>query len=170
MYLLQMSSFALPDDDFESISSTNLTIMSTPSGLSSKNQSTHKTITKTISPSSTKLQLHVPQSKGGRERPNSGKRYERGSTHIQPIKEASVSNTSSSGKNELKHVFAKLQHRSVAQTLRQHLEEEEAEAAKPEKENKEKDVDGSTSNLKSECSYITFSLSACGYIAKLDEH
>ena len=123
--------------------------MSTPSGLPSKQHSTHKTITKTISPSSTKLHLNVPQSKG-RERPNSAKRYERGSTHAQRSKETSVRNTNDSDKNELKDVFAKLQHRSVAQKLRQHLEEEEAEGDKPVKESKDDDVDGSTANLKSE--------------------
>ena len=161
MLLIQLSSsFALPDDDFESISSTNLTIMSTPSGLTSKDQSTHKTITKTISPSSTKPHLNVPQSKGRREgeRPNSAKRYERGSTHVQRSKEISVRNTNNGDKNELKDVFAKLQHRSVAQKLRRHLEEEEAEEDKPVKESKDDDVDGSTANLKSECSYAMQSL------------
>lgn len=157
------SSHTLPNgDDFESISSTNLTIKTTLSSLNSNNQSAQKSIsktTKTISPSPTKQQLNKPHSKAGKEqerieRPNSSsssRRHERGST--QPSKQPAVDNSRSSDKNELKHVFAKLQHKSVAQKLRQHLGEEEAEGAKPAKEDREENVEGSTANLKSKLIY-----------------
>ena len=57
-------------------------------------------------------------------------------------------------RNELKHVFARLQSKSVAQKLKEHLQEEQAEEARPAREDRgggDKDVeDGSTSTLKSE--------------------
>lgn len=146
------SGHGLPDnDDFESISSTNLTIMSS---LNPYDQSSLKRITKTISPSSTKQQLSTLYSKEKerKERQNSAssRRQERGTT--QP-KKPPVVDVSSNDRNELKQVFAKLQHKSVAQKLRQHLEEEEAEGAKPVKETRDedlKDIDGgSTANVKS---------------------
>lgn len=149
------NSNALPDDDFESISSTNLTIKSTLSSLN--NQTAHKSIsktTKTISPQHKLQQPIKPMSKIGeireknslREHSNlNTKRQERGST--QSSKEASLDQ---SNRNELKYVFAKLQSKSVAQKLREHLVEEEVIELRPAKESKDEDVDGSTGNLKSE--------------------
>ena len=149
------NSNALPDDDFESISSTNLTIKSTLSSLN--NQTAHKSIsktTKTISPQHKLQQPIKPMSKIGeireknslREHSNlNTRRQERGST--QSSKEASLDQ---SNRNELKYVFAKLQSKSVAQKLREHLVEEEVIELRPAKESKDEDVDGSTGNLKSE--------------------
>lgn len=148
------SGHGLPDnDDFESISSTNLTIMNS---LSPYDQSSLKRITKTISPSSTKQQLSLySKDKERKERQNSAnsRRQERKSAQPNKPPVGDVTSTTSNDSNELKQVFAKLQHKSVAQKLRQHLEEEEAERAKPAKETRDedlKDVDGgSTSNPKS---------------------
>ena len=77
----------------------------------------------------------------------SSRRQERGSS--QRSEEAIGA---SSGKNELKQVFAKLQHKSVAQKLQHHLDKEEREGAKPAKENREEDrsEEGSMANVKSE--------------------
>ena len=135
-------------DDFESISSTNLTIKSTLTG--SNNQPTSKSITKTISPSHTKQQLNMLQSKEPERRERSksatGSRHQESvTTHLH--KGASFGNKERSDQNELKHVFAKLQSKSTAQKLRQHLQEEEAEEAKPAKENRGKDDNSLGENL-----------------------
>ena len=151
---LQLSgSNARPNsDDFESISSTNLTIKPT---LASPHSQSHKSITKTISPSHTKQQLNIPQSRVGREQDKrdrknsaaSARRQERGK-----VQQRSLDGTEKSERDELKHVFAKLQNKSVAQKLQQHLEEEETESVKPVKDNRGEDDDsleGSTASLKS---------------------
>ena len=54
-------------------------------------------------------------------------------------------------------MFARLQSKSVAQKLKEHLQEEEAEQARPAKEDRgeERDeLDGSTSNLKSKYVFL----------------
>ena len=143
----------LNGDHFESISSTNLTIKSTLTSLS--NQTAHKSIsktTKTISPQPKKQQSKTNLSKtGAKERSNScSKRQERGSA--QSSKDVSLVKSSQSDSNELKQVFAKLQSKSVAQKLHQHLVEEKTLATRPikEKEDDSESVDGSTSASKSE--------------------
>ena len=167
MNSLQLSSnYVLPDDDgFESISSTNLTIKSGLLNNHSGQKSISKTTTRTVSSLQTKKQQQPSplqqSSMTGRERRNSGsKRQERGNTGGQSYTEQQkmLARNSKSDGNELKNVFAKLQSKSVAQKLREHLEEEEAEEARPAKEDRRKednidtdpDGEGSTSALKSE--------------------
>ena len=94
-----------------------------------------------------------------RDRSNSAtvKRQDRANT--QPHRERTSSNGNERGgeRNELKHVFARLQSKSVAQKLKEHLQEEEAEQARPAKEDRgeERDeLDGSTSNLKSKYVFL----------------
>ena len=146
-------------DDFESISSTNLTIKSTLTSLNK--QSSHKSITKTISPQPKQQSTKSLSKTAGnrdqersRERSNSSvRRQERGSA--QSSNKASMDNSSQNeNENELKHVFAKLQSMSVAQKLREHLDEEEEIEARPAKEKMDDEVDGtsadcSSANLKS---------------------
>jgi hypothetical protein len=165
--IMLSSNYLLPDDDgFESISSTNLTIKSGLLNNHSAQKSISKTTTtRTVSSLQTKKQQQPSplqqSSMTGRERRNSGsKRQERGNTGGQTYREQQqlLARNSKSDGNELKNVFAKLQSKSVAQKLREHLEEEEAEEARPAKENRrrehnidtEPDAEGSTSALKSE--------------------
>ena len=152
---------------FESISSTNLTIKTTSNSLSN-NHSTQKSIsriTRTISPLPHKQQQQQSTSRpksreqDKRERSNSAtasRRQERGTTAQPHAREklSAVQQETETERNELKHVFARLQSKSVAQKLKEHLQEEQAEEARPAREDRggrDKDVeDGSTSTLKSE--------------------
>ena len=171
---MSSSDYVLPDGDgFESISSTDLIIKSSPSN-HSNNHSTQKSISQTtraVSSLATKKQQKPSQQKpsqpkskvAGREKERRNsftKRQERGNASGQTYREQQhmFTRNSDSDGNELKNVFAKLQNKSVAQKLREHLEEEEAEQARPAKEDRGEDnnmdagndAESSSSALKSE--------------------
>lgn len=114
------------DDDFESISSTNLIIKPTEStqhSQTSQAQTSISHMTKTIKPppskkhTSSSLLHHIKDRKDNSAVRRADRRKQ---------EQSDLSSSASNG-NELKHVFAKMQHKSLAHKIQAHVDQEREE-------------------------------------------